>query len=102
MLDDCDPEDVLCQEFEGRLVVDNWRVVPGDVTVCPYEGLEFEVQHDSLTFPYEGYLFVLSCDDCLEDVEADPGHYFDHLIEEAGGPGPDPDPNRGGTIDDED
>lgn len=89
------------QDFEGREVVDNWRAQPGDVTVCPISGKKFEVDAKSGHYSYQGYNFVFCCSgECLEKVEADPGKYLDALVEEAGGPTSDPDPNEGGAIDD--
>jgi YHS domain-containing protein len=88
-------------DFEGREVVDNWSAEPGDVTVCPISGKKFEVDADSGHFSYQGYTFVFCCAGaCLEKVEADPGKYLDRLVEQAGGPASDPDPNEGGAIDD--
>jgi YHS domain-containing protein len=89
------------QDFEGREVVDNWRAELGDVTVCPISGKKFEVDANSGHFSYQGYTFVFCCSGgCLEKVEANPGKYLDRLVEEAGGPASDPDPNEGGAIDD--
>jgi YHS domain-containing protein len=88
-------------DFEGREVVDNWRARTGDVTVCPLSGKKFEVDADSGRYSYQGYTFVFCCADaCLEKIEADPGKYLDPLVEQAGGPASDPDPNEGGAIDD--
>jgi hypothetical protein len=92
-------------DFEGREVVDNWRAKTGDVTVCPLSGKKFEVEANSTRYSYQGYTFVFCCtdedeDECLGKVAADPGKYLDRLVEEAGGPASDPDPNEGGAIDD--
>jgi YHS domain-containing protein len=89
------------QDFEGREVVDNWRAQPGDVTVCPLSGKKFEVDATSGHVSYQGYNFVFCCaGECLEKIEANPGKYLDRLVEQAGGPASDPDPNEGGAIDD--
>lgn len=95
------PEHAPQGELEGREVVDNWRAKPGDVTKCPLTGNEFEVDANSGRVSYQGYSFVFCCSgECLVPVEADPGKYLDKLVEEAGGPASDPDPNEGGAIDD--
>jgi hypothetical protein len=95
------PEQAQHGDFEGREVVDNWRAKPGDVTVCPLTGNEFEVDANSGRVSYQGYSFVFCCSgECLVPVEADPGKYLDALVEEAGGPASDPDPAEGGAIDD--
>lgn len=88
-------------DFEGREIVDNWSARTGDVTVCPLTGNKFEVEADSARYSYQGYTFVFCCvGECLGEVEANPGKYLDKLVEEAGGPASDPDPNEGGAIDD--
>lgn len=86
--------------FENREVIDNWRAELGDVTVCPFTGKKFEVDANSGHFSYQGYDFVFCCADCLDEIAADPGKYLDRLVEQAGGPASDPDPNEGGAIDD--
>lgn len=86
--------------FAGREVVDNWLAQSGEVTVCPISGKKFEVDDKSGHFSYQGYTFVFCCDGkCLEQVEADPGKFLDALVEEAGGPASDPEPDVGGAID---
>jgi len=98
---DADGEGAGEDEFAGREVVDNWLAEPGDVTVCPISGRKFEVDDKSGHMSYEGYEFVFCCSgECLDKVEANPGKYLDELVEEAGGPASDPDPDAGGTIDD--
>ena len=103
--DICDHENVMCQEeaLAGRTVVDNWEAKAGDVTICPYHGVPFEVLEDSERVSYEGYSFVFACHGrCIAEVEDDPYHWLGGLVQEAGGPAPDPDPADGGAIDDED
>ena len=102
--EDCS-EGVLCLEeaYEGRKIVKNWLAQPGEVTLCPYTGRKFEVTERSARVAYEGYLFVFACQgECIEDVLGDRAYYLDDLVEEAGGPATDPDPNWGGAIEDED